>query len=88
MGSSAFEPLIFGSGGSMFSMARVDVWLKPTVMLLLTRLHGPVNFVSHGFPLPLAVTAHVEQYDSIWYILPFARKSKHLDIQTTSVAPL
>jgi hypothetical protein len=23
MGSSAFEPLFFGSGGSMFSMARV-----------------------------------------------------------------
>jgi hypothetical protein len=23
MGSSAFEPLVFGSGGSMFSMARV-----------------------------------------------------------------
>jgi hypothetical protein len=25
MGSSAFEPLFFGSGGSMFSMARVCV---------------------------------------------------------------
>jgi hypothetical protein len=34
-------------------------------MLLLTLLHDPVNFVSHVFPLPLAVVAHVKQHDGI-----------------------
>jgi hypothetical protein len=57
-------------------------------MPLLTRLHGPVYFVSHGFPLPLAVIAHVKQHDGICDVHLFARKSKHLHIQTATIAPL
>jgi hypothetical protein len=38
MGSSAFEPLFFGSGGSMFSMARVYV-----ILLVIQAYHNSIG---------------------------------------------
>jgi hypothetical protein len=72
MGSSAFEPLFFGSGGSMFSMARVCSWVP---INYIARCLSPGFYQEFAISSKLVVSGRTLETDAAVDLAPLATQS-------------